>query len=52
MALAKVRRGTLHRGLLAFAGVMDGEDPLPTLGQIRSTVTSSRQIQLGLRVEF
>ncbi len=38
--------------LLAFAGLADGEQPLPTLGRIRSTVTSSRQIQLGIRLEF
>jgi hypothetical protein len=38
--------------LQAFAGVADGEAPLPTLGRIRSTTTSSRQIQLGLRVRF
>jgi hypothetical protein len=30
-------------GLLAFTG---------TFGRIRQTVTSSRQIQLGLRVQF
>jgi hypothetical protein len=38
--------------LTAFAGAMDGEAPLPTFGRIRSTVTSSRQIQLGLRLAF
>jgi hypothetical protein len=37
--------------LLAFSGV-DGEGPLPSLGRIRSTVTTSRQIQLGLRITF
>ena len=37
--------------LLAFSGV-DGEGPLPSLGRIRSTVTSSRQIQLGLKIAF
>ncbi|HEX8492052.1 MAG TPA: TonB-dependent receptor [Pyrinomonadaceae bacterium] len=37
--------------LLAFTGV-DNEAPLSTLGRIRSTVTSSRQIQLGLRITF
>ena len=30
----------------------DGEAPLPTLGRIRATATSSRQIQLGVRVRF
>lgn len=39
-------------GLIAFAGAQDGEPPLATLGRIRSTVTSSRQVQLGLRVQF
>jgi hypothetical protein len=38
--------------LQAFAGVADGEPPLPTLGRVRQTVTSARQIQLGLRVQF
>lgn len=38
--------------LQAFAGLADGEQPLPTLGRIRQTVTSARQIQLGLRVQF
>lgn len=39
-------------GLLAFTGERDNEQPLPTFGLIRSTVTSSRQIQLGLRITF
>jgi hypothetical protein len=38
--------------LQAFAGTADGEAPLPTLGRIRATATSSRQIQLGARVRF
>jgi hypothetical protein len=38
--------------LTAFAGAADNEAPLTTFGRIRSTVTSSRQIQLGLRVTF
>jgi hypothetical protein len=38
--------------LQAFAGLSDGEQPLPTLGRIRQTVTSARQIQVGLRVQF
>ncbi len=38
--------------LTAFSGTRDGEDPLPTLGRIRTTVTSARQIQLGVRVAF
>ncbi|HET7294008.1 MAG TPA: TonB-dependent receptor [Vicinamibacteria bacterium] len=38
--------------LTAFAGLRDGEAPLPTLGRIRSTTTAARQIQLGLRVQF
>lgn len=38
--------------LIAFSGQRDGEAPLPTFGRIRSTVTSSRQIQLGLRLLF
>ncbi len=38
--------------LIAFSGVLPAEQPVSTLGQIRSTVTSSRQIQLGLRLIF
>jgi Carboxypeptidase regulatory-like domain/TonB dependent receptor len=38
--------------LTAFAGTTDGESPLSTFGRIRSTVTSSRQIQVGLRLTF
>jgi hypothetical protein len=38
--------------LQAFAGTVDGEAPLSTLGRIRATATSSRQIQLGVRVRF
>ena len=38
--------------LIAFAGSADNEKPFSTFGKIRSTVTSSRQIQLGLRLSF
>lgn len=38
--------------LTAFAGTADNEVPLSTFGRIRSTVTSSRQIQLGVRISF
>jgi hypothetical protein len=38
--------------LLAFAGTSDDEAPLPTFGRIRSTATSARQIQLGIRLQF
>jgi hypothetical protein len=38
--------------LQAFAGASDNEQPLSTLGRVRSTVTSSRQIQFGLRIQF
>ncbi len=38
--------------LVVFAGAADGEAPLPSFGQIRTTVTSSRQTQIGLRVTF
>ncbi len=38
--------------LTVFAGAADGEAPLTTFGRIRSTVTSSRQVQLGLRFVF
>jgi hypothetical protein len=36
-------------GLIAFAGTSDTEAPLASFGQIRSTVTSARQVQLGVR---
>jgi hypothetical protein len=38
--------------LTVFAGAADNEQPLSSFGRIRSTVTSSRQIQLGLRISF
>jgi hypothetical protein len=38
--------------LQAFAGTADGEQPLASLGRIRTTITSSRQIQLGVRAVF
>jgi Carboxypeptidase regulatory-like domain/TonB dependent receptor len=38
--------------LRAFAGQADGEPPIATFGRISTTVTSSRQIQLGVRAIF
>jgi hypothetical protein len=38
--------------LVAFAGTADGEAPLSTLGRITTTITSGRQIQLGLKALF
>ena len=38
--------------LIAFTGSADNEQPLSTFGRIRSTVTSARQIQFGLRISF
>ena len=38
--------------LSVYAGGADVEQPLPNFGRIRSTVTSSRQIQLGVRLSF
>ncbi len=38
--------------LVAFAGSADNEAPLSSFGQIRSTITSARQMQLGLRISF
>ena len=38
--------------IVAFAGVTDSEGPLSSFGRTRSTVTSSRQIQFGLRLSF
>lgn len=38
--------------LVAFAGAADGEAVLGNFGRIRNTVTSARQVQLGVRVRF
>jgi hypothetical protein len=38
--------------LRAFAGTRDDEPPLATFGRITTTVTSARQIQLGVRLTF
>ncbi len=38
--------------LTAFAGAADGEAALGSFGRIRNTVTSARQVQLGVRVRF
>jgi hypothetical protein len=38
--------------LIAFAGAAANEAPLASFGRIRSTVTSSRQLQIGLRLAF
>ena len=37
------------RNLTAFAGAADGEPPLGSFGRIRNTMTSARQMQLGVR---
>jgi hypothetical protein len=38
--------------LRAFAGTRDGEAPLSTFGRITTTVTSARQVQVGIRAVF
>jgi hypothetical protein len=38
--------------LTAFAGASDNEAPLSSFGLIRNTVTSARQVQLGVRLQF
>ena len=38
--------------LIAFAGSGAGDAPLSTFGRTRSTVTSARQMQLGMRLVF
>ena len=38
--------------LIAFAGLNQAEAPLSAFGRIRSTVTSSRQTQVGIRLVF
>jgi hypothetical protein len=37
---------------VVFAGAREGEAPLPTAGQITSTVNDARQIQLGVKLKF
>lgn len=38
--------------LIAFAGASQTEAPISTFGRIQNTITSSRQIQLALRLSF
>ena len=38
--------------LIAFSGTADNEAPLSSFGTFRSTVTSSRQAQIGVRLTF
>jgi hypothetical protein len=38
--------------LTAFTGTADNEAPLASFGRVRNTITSARQIQLGVRVRF
>ncbi len=38
--------------LTVFAGAADGEAALGSFGRIRNTVTSARQVQLGVRLRF
>ena len=38
--------------LIAFSGTGSETAPLASFGQIRSTITSARQMQLGVRVVF
>ncbi len=38
--------------LVAFSGTTDNEQPLASFGQIRTTITSARQAQLGIRISF
>ena len=38
--------------LIAFAGAADSEAPLGSFGRVRNTITSARQVQLGVRVRF
>jgi hypothetical protein len=37
---------------VVFSGLADDEAPLASFGQIRSTSTSARQLQLGVRLAF
>ena len=37
---------------VVFAGVSANEAPLPTAGQITTTATDARQVQLGVKLKF
>jgi hypothetical protein len=37
---------------VVFSGTREGEGPLPTAGQITSTITDARQLQLGVKLIF
>jgi hypothetical protein len=37
---------------VVFSGTREGEQPLPTAGQITSTITDARQLQLGVKFIF
>ena len=37
---------------VVFGGGSEGEAPLSTAGQITSTATDARQVQLGMKVKF
>ena len=37
---------------VVFGGAGEGEAPLATAGQITSTVTDARQVQLGVKLRF
>ncbi len=38
--------------LIAFAGAADTEGTLASFGRVRNTITSTRQVQLGVRMRF
>ena len=38
--------------LIAFAGAADNEPALASFGRVRTTITSARQVQIGVRVRF
>jgi hypothetical protein len=38
--------------LTVFAATQDNEPPLASFGRVRNTITSARQMQLGVRVKF
>ena len=38
--------------LIAFAGAADNERTLASFGRVRNTLTSARQVQLGIRMRF
>ena len=51
-SISSTARTSAPPQLIAFAGAADNEAPLASFGRVRNTITSARQVQLGVRVSF